>query len=61
MTPEETNTHLWNALLECDTESAKFNLICDYLIKHLPSSAGNPPNLQENINNSEFWVKVKNA
>lgn len=29
------------------------------LIKYLPSSDGNPPNLPETIYNSEFWEKVK--
>lgn len=29
------------------------------LIKYLPSSACNPPNLQEYESNSEFWEKVK--
>jgi hypothetical protein len=31
----------------------------EHLIKYLPSSAGNPPNLQENEYDSEWWVKVK--
>lgn len=35
------------------------NLMVDELIKYLPSSAGNPPNLQENESNREFWIKVK--
>jgi len=29
------------------------------LIKYLPSSAGNPPNLQENEYDKEWWEKVK--
>jgi hypothetical protein len=36
-------------------------LICtDELIKYLPSSAGNPPNIQESESNKEWWQKVKN-
>lgn len=38
----------------------KHALTCvDELIKYLPSSNGNPPNLQEHAGNSEWWIKVK--
>jgi len=42
-------------------DNAKYiALFCvDELIKYLPSSNGNHPNLQENEYNSEWWEEVK--
>lgn len=52
---------IFGVLMERDWQTAKqcALMAADYLIKYLPSSDGNPPNLQENEYDREWWMKVK--